>query len=139
GGYEYVLDIAYLIHRGTAQLSHSLRDPVHPMDVRLTELPAVRVDRQSAPDLDVAVLDEVLRLAATAEPELFQLHEDERREVVVDDRGLDVVRRQPGLRPQLPPDEPHLGKSGDVVAVVARHGFLIFGRTLRGRFDQGGT
>ena len=35
---------------------------------------------------------EVLRLAAAAEAELLELHEHERREVVVEERGRDVGR-----------------------------------------------
>ena len=83
-----------LVHRRAAHLAHALGDAVHPVDVRLAELTAVGVDRQAAAELDVAVLDEVLRLAAPAEPELLELRERERREVVVDDRGLDVGRRR---------------------------------------------
>ena len=84
--------------------------------------------------------DEVLGLAAAAEPELLQLHEHERREVVVEDRGLDVGGREARLVPQLAADEAHLGQARHLVvgAVVARHHLLVARRALAGGLDDGG-
>jgi len=44
-GDQHVLDIRYRVDRGTAQLADSFGDAVHTVDVSLTELPAVSVDR----------------------------------------------------------------------------------------------
>ena len=41
---------------------------------------------------------EVLGLAPAAEPELLELHEHERGEVVVEERGRDVLGPQPDSR-----------------------------------------
>ncbi len=112
-------------------------DAVHPVDVRLAELAAVGVDRQAATELDGAVGDEVLGLALRAEPELLELGQHERREVVVDRRRLDVVGAEPGRLPQLAGHDAHLGDAGDVVAVVAAHHVLILGHTLGGGGDDG--
>jgi hypothetical protein len=48
------------------------------VDVGLAELAAVGVDRQPAAELDRAVADEVLGLAAAAEAERLELRQDER-------------------------------------------------------------
>jgi hypothetical protein len=53
-------------------------DAVHPMDVRLTQLTAVGVDRQPPADLDRTVGDVVLGLTPCAEPQLLQLDQRER-------------------------------------------------------------
>ena len=60
GRHEHVLDAVDLVDRGAAELTHALGDAVHAVDVRLAELPAVRVEREPAADLDRAVGDEVL-------------------------------------------------------------------------------
>jgi hypothetical protein len=57
-----MLDIGHLVDGRAAELSHAFRDAVHPVNVGLTELAAVRVDRQPAADLDRPVGDEVLCL-----------------------------------------------------------------------------
>src|SRR5262245_19952815 len=44
-GDQHVLDTVDLVHRRAAHLADALGDPVHAMDVRLTELAAVGVDR----------------------------------------------------------------------------------------------
>src|SRR6266511_651929 len=138
GGDEHVLDPVDLVHRRAPHLARALGDAVHAVDVRLAELPAVGVDRQRAAELDGPVAEELLRFAALAEPELLELREHQRREVVVDDGGLDVVGTEPGRVPQLPGNEPHLGQSRDRVAVVARHHVLVLARALRGCVDQDG-
>ena len=78
------------------------------MDISLAELAAVSVDRQPSADLDRTVGDEVLGLALAAEPQLLQLNQREGSEMVVEDRGLNIARRQAGLRPQLTADQSHL-------------------------------
>src|SRR5581483_9790963 len=61
------------------------------------EVPAVRVDGQRAgPEPDVAVGDERTALADRAEPVVLELHENHRREVVVQLRDVDVVGGHPG-------------------------------------------
>src|SRR5271166_7151420 len=80
---EHMLDVGHRVDRGAAQLPHALGDSVHAVDVGLTELTPVRVDGKPAADLDRAIGDEVLRLTATAESQLLQLNQGERREMVV--------------------------------------------------------
>ena len=53
----------------------------------------------SLPPISISLGDEVLGLTLTAEPQLLQLDQGERGEVVIQDRGLDVGRLQPRLRP----------------------------------------
>jgi hypothetical protein len=59
----------------------------------------------------VAGTHEVLGLAARAEAELLELRQHEGREVVVEDRGLDVGGRQAALLPQLARHQAHLGQA----------------------------
>ena len=94
------------------------------------------VGGQGAAERERTVGDEVLRLAAPAEAELLELRQHERREVVVDDCGVDVRGAAAGLRPELPRDQPHLGECTDVVAVVARHHLLVGAGALRGARDD---
>ena len=67
GGDEHVGDVGHLVGGGAAHLAHRFDDVVDPVDVGLAEQAAVGVDRERAVELDVAVGDEVLRLAAAAE------------------------------------------------------------------------
>ena len=92
GGDEHMLDVGHLVHRRAAQLAHAFGDAVHAVDVGLAQLTAVGVDRQPAADLDRTVGDEILGLAPAAEPQLLELDQRERREVVIQNRGLDVGR-----------------------------------------------
>src|SRR3954471_11916430 len=87
GGHQHVLYRWDLVDRCGANLPDAFGDAIHAVDVCLTELTAVRIDRQLAAELDAAVGNEVLRLTALAEPELLELGQHERREVVVDDGG----------------------------------------------------
>src|ERR1700761_6085851 len=103
-----MLDIGHRVHRRAPELPHSFGDAVHPVDVGLTELPAVGVDWESTTDLDGTVGDEVLRFSPPAESQLLQLNQGERGEVVVEDRSLDVRWLQAGLRPQLLTYQAHL-------------------------------
>src|SRR4051812_30685391 len=84
GGDKNTRGAVDLVDRGAAELSNALGDAVHAVDVGLSELAAVGVEREPATELDGAVRDEVLGLAASAEAELLELHEDVRREVVVE-------------------------------------------------------
>ena len=81
--------------------------------------------RLSAPPLPRGrrgtVRDAVLRLALAAEAEVFELQQRVRGEVVVEHRGLDVVRRQSTLAPQLPADQTHPGQT-EFVAVLTAEG-----------------
>ena len=81
------------------------------MDIRLTQLAAVGVDRQSAADLDRTVGDVILGLTGPAEAEFFELDQRERREVVVENGRLDVDRLQSRLLPELATHQSHLGQT----------------------------
>ena len=105
GGHEHVLDVVDLVARGPAQLAHALGDAVHPVDVRLAEQAAARVDRQLATEREALDGGEVLGLARAAEPEVLELHEHEGREVVVEEGGRDVLGPQAGLLPELVADD----------------------------------
>ena len=94
-----------LVERGAADQPHALVDAVHAVDVGLGELPAVGVGRQSAAELEIAVANERGRLAALAEPVRLELPQHDRREGVIDDRGIDVCRAQARLRVDLLGDE----------------------------------
>ena len=54
GGDEHMLDIIDLVDRRSAQLPHTLGNAIHPMDISLTELATVSVDRQPPADFDRA-------------------------------------------------------------------------------------
>jgi hypothetical protein len=90
-----VLHAGDLIARRAADLAHGFGDAVHAVDVGLAEQSAARVDRQAATEREVLHGGEVLRLAAPAEAELLELDQHERREVVVEEGGLDVGGRSP--------------------------------------------
>ena len=106
------------------------------MDVGLAELTSVGVDWEAATQFDVPIAQEVRGLPSAAEPELLELWENQRREVVVDVGYLYVVRTKSGGFPELSRTEPHLGDGGDVVPVVAAHGLLVVGRSLGGGGDH---
>ena len=120
-----MLDVVDLVHRGPAQLPHTFGDAVHTVDVGLAELAAVGVDRQPAADLDRSVFDVVLGLTLTAETQLLQLNQGERREVVIEDRSLNIGRLEPGLRPQLATHQTHFRQPVEFGPVVAHHRVLI--------------
>src|SRR4051794_36330636 len=134
--HQHMFRAVDLVHRRATDLAHALGDAVHAVDVGLAELTAVGVDRQSAADLDAAVGDEVLRLAGTAEAELLELREDERREVVVEDGGLDVGRAEPRGFPDLPGARPHLGQPDDGVPEERPHHVLVVGHALSRGLDD---
>src|SRR5262249_16126216 len=137
GSHAHVLDPVDQLHRRGGDLADGVGDAVHAVDVCLAQLAAVHVDRKPATELDVAVPEELLGLAARTEPELLELREHQRREVVVDDRGLDVVGAQTSRVPQLTSGEAHLGQPRDRVPVVARHHVLLVAGALgRGVDDR---
>src|SRR6201996_5242603 len=90
-GDQHVLDIVHLVVRRPADLAHALGDPVHAVDVCLTEQPAVGVDREFATERKPLDGREILGFAPPAETEFLELCEDERREMVIDEGGLDVL------------------------------------------------
>ena len=130
------LDVGHLVDRGPPDLADALGDPVHPVQVGLTQLAAVGVDGQPAAELDVAVADEVLGLTLATEPELLELVEDVRGEVVVEHGRLDVGRRQARGLPQLAGHRRHLAQSAEVVVVVRGHHLLAGARALGGGLDD---
>src|SRR5579862_9033988 len=86
GGDERDVDSRQLVGCGAAYLTDGFGDQVEAVDVALTDQAPVRVARQSAAGREVAVGDEVLRIAERAEAERFELHEQDRCERVVDHR-----------------------------------------------------
>src|SRR6185437_2635082 len=82
---------------------------------------------------------EVLGLTPSAESELLELGEHERREMVVDERGLNVVGLESRVAPELFGHHTHLRQTGDVLAVVAGHHLAVEGGALGGGGnDRGG-
>ena len=132
-----MFNVVDLVVRGATHLADTLGDAVHAVDVGLTEQSAVRVDRQFPAEREPFDRREVLRLAAPTEAELLQLGEDERCEVVVEERGLDIGRFETRVAPELFGDHAHLRQTGDVVAVVARHHLALGGRALHRSGDHG--
>jgi hypothetical protein len=108
------------------------------VDVRLAELAAVRVERQAAAHFNRTFRDEAGGFAARAEAEFFELDEHVGGEVVIQHRGPHVGGADAGLPPQLPGDDAHLRKRGQVVAVVAGHDVLPGPAALRRGGDHRG-
>ena len=96
-------------------------DVVQAVDVGLAEEAAVGVDRQRAVEVDVAVGDEVLRLAPLAEAERLELVEDDRAEVLVEHRHVDVVGPEPRSLPELAAEELRFGEHREIGVVVVVH------------------
>jgi hypothetical protein len=107
------------------------------VDVGLAQLPSVGVDLERSADLDASVLLEVHRLAAAAEAEGLELHEDVGGEVVIEDRGLDVTRCEARHGVEFPGDQLHLGQGHDLVAVEARGHLLASGCSLGSGSEYG--
>src|SRR5215218_3510991 len=131
-----MLDIIDLVVRGAPHLTNSLGYSVHSVDVCLAEKAAIGVDRQISTERESLDRREVLRLAAPAEAELFQLCEYERGEVVVQEGRLNIRGLDTRIAPELFGDHTHLRQPGDVVSVVARHHLALGGRTLHGGGDD---
>src|ERR687892_2481207 len=70
--------VRHLVDGSAAYLADGLRYPVHPVQIGLAELSAVGIERQRT------LGDASGRLAPLTEPELLQLHQHERREVVIE-------------------------------------------------------
>ena len=104
-----MFDIGNRVHRRAAKLPNAFGDAVHAVDIGLTELTTMGVDRQPAADLDRTVGDEVLGVAFAAEPQLLQLNQRERREVVVKDGGLNIVGCNPDCSHSCLPTRPISG------------------------------
>ena len=86
-----------LVDRGAAELLDRLAHVGHADDVGLREVAAVRVHGDGAAwPADVALGDERAALADRAEAVVLELHDDHRREVVVEERDVDVVGRDAG-------------------------------------------
>ena len=68
--------------------------------------------------------------AAGAETEFFELGQNQRGEVVVEDRGLDVIGPQARILPKLPGTNAHLEDVRNFFPVIALHHLLIFGASL---------
>src|SRR5690606_7001467 len=100
-GDEGKFGIFHLIHRRAAHLLDTFAYVRHADDVSLGQLAAVGVDRNRAGAMtDGATFDKGAAFAAFAEAVLFQLHQHHRREVVVQERNVDVVGGQAGVLPQ---------------------------------------
>src|SRR6516162_11541764 len=97
---EHVLDVVDLVVGSTAHLAHTLGDAVHAVDIGLAEQPAVGVDRQLPTERQPIHGGEVLGFTTPAETEFLELREHERREMVVDEGGLDVLRLEARVTPQ---------------------------------------
>src|ERR1700733_1873959 len=91
GGTQHVLGSNNLIGRRSTQLTDTLEDVVHAVNVTLAQEPTIGVDRQLCTELDVPLSDEVLCLAGPAEAIGLKLVEDNRTEILVDHRHVDVV------------------------------------------------
>jgi len=96
GGDQHVFDVVDLVVRCSTDLAHTLGDAVHPVDVRLAQQPAIGVDGEFPTQREPFDGGEVFGLAAPAESEFLELGEDEWREMVVDEGGLNVL----GFRPE---------------------------------------
>lgn len=98
---QYVFDALGLVGRRASHQSHTFGNSVDTVQVRLADLTTVSVGRQASTDLEVAFADEVLGFAWLAEAQFFELRKHQRGEVVVQDRGVDVIRGQAALAVQL--------------------------------------
>src|SRR5699024_11792014 len=96
-GDQNVVHVVDLVHGAAAHLPHALGNTVHPVDIGLAELAAVRVQRQRPVELQRAVPDEVAGLTATAEPEFFELHQHVRCEVVIEHPNIHIGGPDTGL------------------------------------------
>jgi hypothetical protein len=70
-----MLDLLHLVDGGSTNLTDSLGDPVHSMDVRFSKLSSVGVDRKTPPQFDVPVEEKVPGFPPITEPELLELGE----------------------------------------------------------------
>src|SRR5262249_51694546 len=78
-----------------AQLLYRLADMRQADDITLGQVPAVRIDRDRAVEPDRPAFDEASAFAAFAEAVILELHDHQRREVVVDQGDVDVLGTEP--------------------------------------------
>ena len=67
--------VSQLIGRCASQLSDGLGGQIQTVDIALADQPSIRIARQAAVRTEVAVCNEILRLAGSAEPKGFELHQ----------------------------------------------------------------
>ena len=116
-------------------MPHGFRDTVHAVDIGFAELAAIRIDRQPAAAGVFACPHEILRFAALAKTEGFELRKYERREMVVDGRGLDVVGAETAHRIELIGDELS-APVGNFVRVLADNKRLPLLAEIAAQFEQ---
>lgn len=92
-----VLESDNLIDRAATHLTDRFGDAVHAVDIGLTNLPAVGIDREAAADFNVAVPYKILCFATIAKAAGFKRGKYGRSEVVVDDGGVHVLCRRPPM------------------------------------------
>src|SRR5271156_6033181 len=110
-----VLDVVDLVVGGSTHLPHTLGDAVHTVDVSLAEQPPVGVDRERSTERQPLDGGEVFSFAAPAESEFLELCEHKRREMVVDEGGLDVLWLEARIAPQPVCDDPPFGEPREVL------------------------
>ena len=91
-GHENVSAIGHLYQRGSSDLAHRLDYLVQTVYVGLGQRTAAGVCRESAIDLEGPAPHERTALANLAEPEAFQLHDDQGAESIVELGAVDVLR-----------------------------------------------
>ena len=106
------------------------------MEVGLTKLAAVEVERQRSPMLDASILDEVLGLSLATKAKLLELVEHIGTEVVIENGCVHVGRAEPRGPPELLTHHRHLGQPAQIVSVVAGHHVLALARPLSGGTDD---
>ncbi len=96
------LDVLHLAGRIAANLAHRFVDHLEPMDVRLAEVAAARVERERGVRTDEpAARDEFLDAIGLREPHLAERHQDRPGEVLVELDDLDVLRPASSVLPQV--------------------------------------
>lgn len=68
GGNERVLHAGHLVYRTAAHLPRPFRNTVEAMDIGLSDLSTMGVDRKLAAARNMTITDEILGLAASAKP-----------------------------------------------------------------------
>src|SRR5262249_44568131 len=91
-----------LVDRLAAELLDRLADVRHADHIGFGEMPAVRIDGDRAAGADRAALDEGAAFAPVTEAVVLELHDHQRREMVVEQGDVDVLGRNPGLGVETP-------------------------------------
>ena len=94
-------DIGDLIRGGGPDLPDAFEEIVDAVDVAFAEEPTMGVEGQRAVQLAGTGPDEVVGLASTAEPRRFESQENQGGEVLIDERNVHVLGRQPALSVDL--------------------------------------